>query len=66
MEPDLEQRIDLYVRGELSPAEARELAQEALRPDLLVPSFARRARQVDMRGVERPICEHDLVATARY
>jgi len=35
MEPDLEQRIDLYVRGELSPVEARELAQEALgRPDL--------------------------------
>jgi len=35
MGPDLEQRIDLYVRGELSPVEARELAQEALRrPDL--------------------------------
>src|SRR3979411_2372160 len=35
MEPDLDQRIDLYVRGELSPVEARELAQEALRrPDL--------------------------------
>jgi tetratricopeptide (TPR) repeat protein len=35
MEPDLERRIDLYVRGELSPAEARELAQAALRrPDL--------------------------------
>ena len=32
---DLERKIDLYVRGELSPAEARELAQEALnRPDL--------------------------------
>src|SRR2546430_13612444 len=32
---DLERKIDLYVRGELSPAEARELAQEALnQPDL--------------------------------
>jgi tetratricopeptide (TPR) repeat protein len=31
MEPDLERQIDLYARGELSPVEARELAQEALR-----------------------------------
>jgi len=35
MGPELEHQIDLYARGELSPAEARELAQEALRrPDL--------------------------------
>jgi len=35
MGPELERQIDLYVRGELSPVEARELAQEALRrPDL--------------------------------
>src|SRR5258706_14558467 len=35
IQPDLDRRIDLYVRGELSPVEARELAQEALRrPDL--------------------------------
>jgi len=35
IQPDLDRRIDLYVRGELSPSEARELAQEALRrPDL--------------------------------
>src|SRR5467141_948686 len=32
---ELERKIDLYVRGELSPAEARELAQESLRrPEL--------------------------------
>jgi tetratricopeptide (TPR) repeat protein len=30
MQPDLEHRIDLYARGELSPVEARELAQAAL------------------------------------
>jgi tetratricopeptide (TPR) repeat protein len=35
MGPDLEHQIDLYARGELTPVEARELAQEALRrPDL--------------------------------
>src|SRR5260370_2852583 len=35
MQPDLDRRIDLYARGELSPVDARELAQEALRrPDL--------------------------------
>jgi len=35
IQPDLERRIDLYMRGELSPSEARELAQQALdRPDL--------------------------------
>ncbi len=35
IQPDLDRRIDLYVRGELSPVEARELAQLALRrPDL--------------------------------
>jgi len=35
MQPDLERQIDLYARGELSPAEARALAQESLnRPGL--------------------------------
>jgi tetratricopeptide (TPR) repeat protein len=35
IQPDLEGTIDLYARGELSPADARALAQEALsRPDL--------------------------------
>ncbi len=35
MQPELERKIDLYARGQLSPADARALAQEALsRPDL--------------------------------